>query len=163
MRMRKRGVVRMLRAVSPVLNRTDILLRDTFGFALRKNTTVTVVAPSLKPRIDAALARAGTEMLQKWANLAFADTKSSSKKNRNKSGELQPLSEEEKMMAKSIFERFDTDNSGTIDFDELGIAMREMGKKMSEVQLYKMMKKVDADGGGDISIDEFCKMLQLAK
>jgi len=60
-----------------------------------------------------------------------------------------------------VFERFDTDGSGEIDFNEFGAAMREMNRKkglnLSEEEIARLFKVADDDRSGAISYAEFVK------
>jgi len=47
---------------------------------------------------------------------------------------------------KSVFETFDTDNSGSISSDELGTIIRQLGQNPTQSELDEMIKEVDADG-----------------
>merc|ERR1711988_1005697 len=60
---------------------------------------------------------------------------------------------------KDVFNKFDADDSGSIDDDELGTIMEVLGMKLSKVELKKMMAKVDTDGGGDVNFSEFVHMI----
>ena len=53
------------------------------------------------------------------------------------------------------FERYDADRSGMLDPAELRQLMREQGKHMSDKQFEAFLKKIDTDGDGQISLDEF--------
>merc|ERR1711988_1955325 len=60
---------------------------------------------------------------------------------------------------KDVFQKFDADESGSIDQDELGTIMEVLGMKLNKEELKKMMDKVDMDGGGDVNFSEFVHML----
>lgn len=64
---------------------------------------------------------------------------------------------------KILFDRFDDDRSGSLDGREFIEACREeMGlteAEVSDAELNAIFKQVDADGGGDISSDEFSSWL----
>ena len=51
------------------------------------------------------------------------------------------------------------DGSGSINFEELKLALNKLGKRYSNEKILKMIKSVDSDGDGDISFEEFCKLL----
>jgi hypothetical protein len=63
----------------------------------------------------------------------------------------------EQKMAKyeEIFQRYDEDNSGTIESSELQNVMRELGQDMSPDELAAMIKEIDTDGSGEIDFEEF--------
>ena len=50
---------------------------------------------------------------------------------------------------------FDTDDSGTIDADELKVAMRAMGFEPKRDEVRRMIHESDRDGSGTISFDTF--------
>lgn len=74
---------------------------------------------------------------------------------------LKDLSDEEVEDYKEAFSNFDKDGNGNIDEGELGIVMRSLGYSPTTPQLREMMAKVDTDGSGGISFDEFVAMMQL--
>jgi Ca2+-binding EF-hand superfamily protein len=53
------------------------------------------------------------------------------------------------------FNRFDTDNSGTIDAAELGELMTEVGSPMYDDELDDALRELDKDGSGAIGFDEY--------
>ena len=62
-----------------------------------------------------------------------------------------------------IFKLFDRDSSGEIGTSELGDAMAEMGMaKMDPQQLSDLMAHADVSGDGQLSFDEFFKILQMS-
>lgn len=65
------------------------------------------------------------------------------------------LSEEEIMGLKQMFQSMDTDNSGTITFDELKEGLTKLGSKQSESELRQLMEAADVDGNGSIDYVEF--------
>ena len=64
---------------------------------------------------------------------------------------------------KKAFSRFDKDNSGLIDIQELGIAVRLMLNGISDEQVRNLVKRFDLNGDGLISYDEFLKYLLSRK
>ena len=56
---------------------------------------------------------------------------------------------------KEVFNRFDKDASGLIDMAELRAAASELRLTSSEEELNALMQKVDTDGDGKISFEEF--------
>eukprot|EP00752_Nemacystus_decipiens_P018393 g16496.t1 len=73
------------------------------------------------------------------------------------------LSDEEIEDYKEAFSNFDKDGNGNIDEGELGVVMRSLGYSPTNQQLKEMMAKVDTDGSGGISFDEFVAMMQLGE
>ena len=65
----------------------------------------------------------------------------------------------------TLFEEFDTDNSGGIDAEELHALLTASGKKVPESEVGKLIKEVDAvenggNGDGVVSKREFLRMLR---
>lgn len=56
---------------------------------------------------------------------------------------------------KQLFRYCDKDDSGSIDKDELGSVMHELGKDLTDEELSTLMTQLDSDGNGDIDFDEF--------
>lgn len=65
------------------------------------------------------------------------------------------LSEEEIMGLKEMFRSIDTDNSGTITFEELKAGLPKLGTKLSESEVRQLMEAADVDGNGTIDYIEF--------
>ncbi|KAK1744405.1 hypothetical protein QTG54_004938 [Skeletonema marinoi] len=61
-----------------------------------------------------------------------------------------------------IFKTIDTDDSGTIDADELKVALDDMGMKLSEQCVASMLKVVDENGDGVVDILEFRTLVNIA-
>ena len=61
-----------------------------------------------------------------------------------------------------IFKTIDTDSSGTIDADELKVALDEMGMNLSEQCISSMLKVVDENGDGVVDILEFRTLVNIA-
>ena len=59
----------------------------------------------------------------------------------------------------SIFNRYDTDDSGDIDYNELRVAFEELGFKMSAEETALVMKEYDVDDSGGLTLDEFGKLI----
>ena len=57
--------------------------------------------------------------------------------------------------------RFDTDNSGYLDEDELMKAFLVMGMRLETEELKVIMSEYDVDGSGQIDLDEFEGMIRL--
>ncbi|KAM4101823.1 hypothetical protein ACB094_05G174900 [Castanea mollissima] len=67
----------------------------------------------------------------------------------------QNLSEEEIKGLKVMFTNMDTDNSGTITYEELKTGLARMGSRLSEVEVKQLMEAADVDGDGTIDYIEF--------
>ncbi|XP_054710375.1 calmodulin-A-like, partial [Uloborus diversus] len=65
------------------------------------------------------------------------------------------LTEEQVAELREAFLLFDKDSDGMITSAELGVVMRSLGQRPSEMQLRNMVHKVDKDGNGTIEFDEF--------
>ncbi|KAL9434524.1 hypothetical protein AB3S75_029211 [Citrus x aurantiifolia] len=65
------------------------------------------------------------------------------------------LSEEEIMGLKEMFKSMDTDNSGTITFEELKAGLPKLGTRLSESEVRQLMEAADVDGNGTIDYIEF--------
>ncbi|KAM1636926.1 hypothetical protein ACFX13_015061 [Malus domestica] len=65
------------------------------------------------------------------------------------------LSEEEIIGLKEMFKSMDTDNSGTITYEELKAGLPKMGTKLSESEVRQLMEAADVDGNGTIDYIEF--------
>ena len=52
------------------------------------------------------------------------------------------------------FNTFDSDNSGTLNEDEVLTVMRALGMWLSKAQVNELMEKADIDNSGDISYEE---------
>ncbi|KAL3694786.1 hypothetical protein R1sor_008437 [Riccia sorocarpa] len=65
------------------------------------------------------------------------------------------LSEEEIMGLKEMFRSMDTDNSGTITFEELKAGLQKQGSNLAESEVRQLMQAADVDGDGTIDYLEF--------
>ncbi|MFS8003782.1 putative protein kinase CAMK-CDPK family [Helianthus anomalus] len=65
------------------------------------------------------------------------------------------LSEEEIIGLKEMFKTMDTDNSGTITYEELKAGLPKLGTKLSETEVRQLMEAADVDGNGTIDYIEF--------
>jgi calcium-dependent protein kinase len=65
------------------------------------------------------------------------------------------LSEEEIGGLKELFKMIDTDNSGTITFDELKDGLKRVGSELTEHEIQALMDAADIDNSGTIDYGEF--------
>uniref|UniRef100_A0A803M1X1 non-specific serine/threonine protein kinase n=1 Tax=Chenopodium quinoa TaxID=63459 RepID=A0A803M1X1_CHEQI len=56
---------------------------------------------------------------------------------------------------KAMFDNMDTDNSGSITYDELKKGLAELGSKLTETEVKQLMEATDVDGNGTIDYMEF--------
>ncbi|KAH3802310.1 neo-calmodulin-like [Dreissena polymorpha] len=60
---------------------------------------------------------------------------------------------------KAAFKVFDKDNSGALTRDEILSVLRLAGDKVDDAELDDMISRVDVDGDGKISIEEFAELV----
>ncbi|XP_057975532.1 calcium-dependent protein kinase 4 [Malania oleifera] len=65
------------------------------------------------------------------------------------------LSEEEIGGLKELFKMIDTDNSGTITFEELKVGLKKVGSELMESEIKALMDAADIDNSGSIDYGEF--------
>ncbi|XP_072956791.1 calcium-dependent protein kinase 2-like [Typha angustifolia] len=65
------------------------------------------------------------------------------------------LNEEEMKGLKQMFTNIDTDNSGSITYEELKTGLARLGSKLSEAEIKQLMEAADVDGNGTIDCIEF--------
>ncbi|XP_016748480.1 calcium-dependent protein kinase 4 isoform X2 [Gossypium arboreum] len=65
------------------------------------------------------------------------------------------LSEEEIGGLKELFKMIDTDNSGTITFQELKDGLKKVGSELTETEIKDLMEAADIDNSGTIDYGEF--------
>ncbi|CAN6445283.1 unnamed protein product [Victoria cruziana] len=65
------------------------------------------------------------------------------------------LSEEEIGGLKDIFQMIDTDNSGTITFEELKEGLKKVGSELMESEIRSLMDAADIDNNGTLDYGEF--------
>ncbi len=60
---------------------------------------------------------------------------------------------------KEVFNVFDKDGNGFISFEELKLAMINLGERLTTEELKAMMSAADTDGDGQINFEEFTAMM----
>ncbi|KAE8682245.1 Calcium-dependent protein kinase 4 [Hibiscus syriacus] len=65
------------------------------------------------------------------------------------------LSEEEIGGLKELFKMIDTDNSGTITYQELKDGLKKVGSELTEAEIKSLMEAADIDNSGTIDYGEF--------
>ena len=58
------------------------------------------------------------------------------------------------------FKLFDDDNTGRISFKNLKRVARELGENMTDEELMEMIEEADRDGDGEISQEEFLRIMK---
>jgi len=58
------------------------------------------------------------------------------------------------------FRKYDVNGNGSIDTDQLAIALKDMGQGCSPAQLQKILEEFDADGNGTLEWSEFLSMMK---
>lgn len=64
-------------------------------------------------------------------------------------------------MKPSSLLRFDTERRGAIPVEEIRFVMKNLPVKVPEEDIDAMIRAVDADGSGEVDIDEFRTMVGL--
>merc|ERR1712007_388206 len=64
---------------------------------------------------------------------------------------------------KEAFDLFDTDGSGSIDVNELKVAMKALGMDAKSEEIRKLINDIDSDGDGTIDFDEFLAMMTSSR
>ena len=65
------------------------------------------------------------------------------------------ISTEKKTMAKNAFSKYDRDQSGWIDATELKIMVEDLGEPVSDLEVQRLVKKLDKNNDGTIGFEEF--------
>ena len=60
-----------------------------------------------------------------------------------------------KPVSRIMFDKYDSDKSGSITKDEFKLLVEELGYRLSEDELSIAVQKLDTDGDNSISFDEF--------
>ena len=67
-----------------------------------------------------------------------------------------PMSKARRRVLRRIFDGFDADGGGSIDFEEFFSACKYANPKQSREEIMQLFKELDLDEGGAISFEEFC-------
>jgi Ca2+-binding EF-hand superfamily protein len=73
------------------------------------------------------------------------------------------VSQEDYEEMEKVFAKFDKDGNGSITADELGDAMRWLMKDFSKGELQDMVREVDLDKDGRITLNEFLYLKYKSK
>ena len=66
----------------------------------------------------------------------------------------------EETRLRRMFDQIDENGNGEIDFEELSIAIRQLGLTVDESRLRTFFEFIDIDGDGVINFEEFCYLVQ---
>eukprot|EP00002_Diphylleia_rotans_P026220 TRINITY_DN5217_c0_g2_i1.p1 TRINITY_DN5217_c0_g2~~TRINITY_DN5217_c0_g2_i1.p1 ORF type:complete len:171 (-),score=57.24 TRINITY_DN5217_c0_g2_i1:461-973(-) len=69
------------------------------------------------------------------------------------------LSEEQKREIKEVFDLFDTDKDGQIDYHELKVALRAMGFEVKKAEVKRMIEDIDVDQTGKVGLGDFLNIM----
>jgi calmodulin len=69
------------------------------------------------------------------------------------------LTEQQRAQYFELFSKFDVDNTGTINAQELNLALTHAGFTLSESEVNDLLKEFDTDGNGVIDFAEFISMI----
>ena len=61
------------------------------------------------------------------------------------------------------FRLYDSDDTGKITFKNLRETANELGEDLTDDEIWSMIREADTDGDGQISLDDFIKMMKAAK
>jgi hypothetical protein len=65
-----------------------------------------------------------------------------------------------KSFLRPLFNRYDTDSSGSIDANECRDLFRDLGERATDQELRAIVEEqYDTDGDGEIGLDEFCHVM----
>jgi hypothetical protein len=73
------------------------------------------------------------------------------------------VSETDPELLADLFNKIDTDGSGYLDRDEIAQLSIELGKPLSEAELDDAMLSMDADGSGEVDLEEFVGWFEAMK
>jgi Ca2+-binding EF-hand superfamily protein len=70
--------------------------------------------------------------------------------------------EQEREWLQELFDQIDADGGGTLDKDEVGELIGDLGLALNHIELDEAFQELDEDGGGDVDFDEFWAWFQAA-
>jgi len=70
------------------------------------------------------------------------------------------ISKDTKEESMKVFKLFDSDNTGKITLVNLKKVAKELGESMSEEELQDMIEHADKSSSGDVSFDDFYRLMQ---
>jgi Ca2+-binding EF-hand superfamily protein len=65
----------------------------------------------------------------------------------------------QRALLKDIFARYDTDRSGSLEFEELSIALKRLGIDAKRAELLELFHRIDTSGDGRVDFEEFCNFV----
>jgi len=69
------------------------------------------------------------------------------------------MNEDPEIQLRSVFSKFDADNSGKIDRNEVRMIMKKLDQTFTDEEINSIIDIADLDGDGEISWDEFKKIM----
>lgn len=77
--------------------------------------------------------------------------------------QLTVLLKKKRMRASDLFKKIDASGDGSLEGHELREGLKMLGMEVSDDEFNIVMKKIDKDGGGDVSLKEFDRALKAAE
>jgi hypothetical protein len=112
-------------------------------------------------RTKALLGSVGDVLYKTWASVLTGETADGDTDFLGlRDSDLSNMStDERRQRVRVLFERFDTDSSGSIDEQELAVGLRDvLGFEATQQQLDQLMREVDGDGDNQIDMEELTKV-----
>ncbi len=94
-----------------------------------------------------------------WLSAANGQDEFAVLKSRIRAQGTRPLSNAQIEQLRDVFRHFDSDGSGSIGLEELGLVFEAMGQQLSKEELQNLMDQVDDDGSGEMEFDEFLLLM----
>merc|ERR1740138_1536809 len=89
----------------------------------------------------------------------FVDDYSKNQGADSKAGKVKPEVATSRAI-KEVFEQFDVDGNGVLDAKEMLVACQQLNLKITEEQVNLIWPMLDADGSGEVDIDEFFTIIE---